>query len=95
MLEFTTEKGATLYYDIAYDLGGYNYFTGESDPRAYMLILKRQKNQFSAFSGLDSPSGAIRMVLNEVKRKSKKQETIAYNMVTDELLQDIADKYGI
>ena len=95
MLEFTTEKGTTLYYDIAYDLGGYNYFTYETDPRAYMLILKRQKNQFSAFSGLDSPSGAITMTLLEVKRKSKKQEANAYNMVTDELLQDIANRYGI
>ena len=95
MLEFTTEKGTTLYYDVSYELGGYNHFTGDITPRAYMLDIKRQKNQFSAFSGLDKPGGAIRMVLNEVKRKSKKQEAIAYNMVTDELLQDIANKYGI
>ena len=95
MLEFTTEKGTTLYYDVTYELGGYNHFTSSEIPRAYMLSLKRQKNQFSAFSGLDSPSGAIRMVLLEVKRKSKKQEANAYNMVTDELLQDIANKYGI
>ena len=95
MLEFTTEKGTTLYYDISYDLGGYNYFTGDADPRAYLLMIQRDKHTFSAFSGLDSPSGAIRMVLLEVKRKSKKQEANAYNMVTDELLQDIANKYGI
>ena len=95
MLEFTTEKGTTLYYDVSYELGGYNHFTSSDMPRAYMLNLKRQKNQFSAFSGLDSPSGAIRMVLLEVKRKSKKQEANAYSMVTDELLQDIANKYGI
>ena len=95
MLEFTTEKGTTLYYDISYDLGGYNYFTYEAEPRAYLLMIQRDKHTFSAFSGLDSPTGAIRMVLNEVKRKSKKQEVNAYNMVTDELLQDIANKYGI
>ena len=95
MLEFTTEKGTTLYYDVTYELGGYNHFTGGTTPRAYMLSIKRQKNVFSAFSGLDSPSGAIRMVLLEVKRKSKKQEANAYKMVTDELLQDIANKYGI
>lgn len=95
MLEFTTEKGTTLYYDVTYELGGYNHFTGGTIPRAYMLSIKRKKNEFTAFSGLDSPSGAIRMVLLEVKRKSKKQEANAYNMVTDELLQDVANKYGI
>ena len=95
MLEFTTEKGTTLYYDVSYELGGYNHFTSSDMPRAYMLSLKRQRNQFSAFSGLDSPSGAIRMVLLEVGRRSKKQEAKAHDMVTDELLQDIANKYGI
>lgn len=95
MLEFTSEKGTTLYYDVSYELGGYNHFTYDITPRAYMLDIKRQKNEFSAFSGLDKPGGAVRMVLNEVKRKSKKQEANAYNMVTDELLQDIANKYGI
>ena len=95
MLEFTTEKGTTLYYDVTYELGGYNHFTSSEIPRAYMLNIKRQKNQFSAFRGLDSPSGAIRMVLLEVGRRSKKQEAKARDMITDELLQDIANKYGI
>ena len=95
MLEFTTEKGTTLYYDVTYELGGYNHFTGGTTPRAYMLSIKRQRNVFSAFSGLDSSSGAVRMVLLEVGRRSKKQEANAYSMVTDELLQDIANKYGI
>ena len=95
MLEFTTEKGTTLYYDISYDLGGYNYFTGDADPRAYLLMIQRDKHTFSAFSGLDKPGGAVRMVLLEVGRRSKKQEANAYSMVTDELLQDIANKYGI
>ena len=75
--------------------GGYNHFNGGTIPRAYMLSLKRQKNEFSAFSGLDKPGGAVRMVLLEVGRRSKKQEANAYSMVTDELLQDIANRYGI
>ena len=95
MLEFTTKRGTTLYYEVTYELGGYNHFNGGTIPRAYMLSIKRQKNEFSAFSGLDSPSGAIRMVLLEVGRRSKKQEAKAHDMVTDELLQDIANKYGI
>ena len=95
MLEFTTEKGTTLYYDVTYELGGYNHFTGGDIPRAYMLSIKRQKNEFGAFSGLDASDGAVRMVLLEVGRRSKKQEAKAHDMVTDELLQDIANKYGI
>lgn len=95
MLEFTTEKGTTLYYDVSYELGGYNHFTGGTTPRAYMLMVQRQRNQFSAFSGLDKPGGAVRMVLLEVGRRSKKQEAKAYSMVTSELLQDITNKYGI
>lgn len=95
MLEFTTKKGTKLYYDISYEIGGYNHFTGGTIPRAYMLMVQRKRNSFTAFSGLDSDSGAVRMALIEVGRKSKKQETNAYNMVTEEFLQDIANKYSI
>lgn len=95
MLEFTTQKGTKLYYDISYEIGGYNHFTGGTIPRAYMLVVQRKRNTFTAFSGLDSDSGAVRMALIEVGRKSKKQETNAYNMVTEEFLQDIANKYGV
>ena len=95
MNKFTTEKGTTLYYDVTYELGGYNHFTHDITPRAYMLDISRQKHSFSAFSGLDTPSGAVRMVLLEVGRRSKKQEAKAHDMVTDELLQDIANKYDI
>lgn len=95
MEEFITQKGTKLFYEVGYELGGHNYFTGEHEPRAYILYIKRMKNQTSAFKGLDNPSGAIRLVLNEVGRKSKKQETIAKSMVTKEFLQNIASKYLI
>ena len=95
MLEFTTEKGTKLYYEVSYEIGGYNHFTGGTIPRAYMLMVQRARNSFSAFSGLDKPSGAIRTVLLEVGRRSKKQETNANNMVTEEFLQDIANQYDI
>lgn len=95
MEQFITQKGTKLFYEVGYDLGGYNHFTGRYEPRAYNLHIKRMKNQTSAFQGLDNPSGAIRFVLNEVGRKSKKQETIAKSMVTKEFLQDIANKYNI
>lgn len=95
MLEFTTEKGTKLYYEVSYEIGGYNHFTGGTIPRAYMLMVQRERNSFMAFSGLDSPSGAIRTVLLEVGRRSKKQEANAYNMVTEEFLQGIANQYGV
>ena len=95
MEQFITQKGTTLFYEVGYDLGGYNHFNGKQEPRAYILHIRRIKNQTSAFQGLDNPSGAIRFVLNEVGRKSKKQETIAKSMVTKEFLQDIANKYNI
>ena len=95
MEEFITQKGTKLFYEVGYDLGGYNHFNGKQEPRAYILHIRRMKNQTSAFKGLDNPSGAIRFVLNEVGRRSKKQETIAKGMVTKEFLQDIADKYLI
>ena len=89
------KKGTTLFYEVGYDLGGYNHFNGKQEPRAYNLHIRRMKNITSAFQGLDNPSGAIRFVLNEVGRKSKKQEAIAKSMVTKEFLQNIADKYNI
>lgn len=95
MLEFTTDRGTKLYYDVYYELGGYSYFTGKTIPRAYMLVVQRERKSFSAFSGLDSPRGSIVAVLLEVGRKSKKQEANANNMVTEEFLQDIADRYGV
>ena len=95
MEQFITQKGTTLFYEVGYDLGGYNHFNGKQEPRAYNLHIRRMKNITSAFQGLDNPSGAIRFVLNEVGRRSKKEETIAKGMVTKEFLQDIANKYNI
>lgn len=95
MLEFATEKGTKLYYDVYYELGGYSYLTGKTIPRAYMLVVQRERNSFTAFSGLDSPSGSIITALLKVGRKNKKQEANANNMVTEEFLQDIADRYGV
>ena len=44
MEEFITQKGTKLFYEVDYELGGYNYFTGEQEPRAYNLYIKRNKN---------------------------------------------------
>ena len=50
MNEFTTENGTKLFWEIRYDLGGYNYFSDRETPRGYYLSIKRNKNEFMAFS---------------------------------------------
>lgn len=95
MNEFTTKKGTKLFWDITYDKGGYNHFTSSERKRGYSLSIKRKKNEFSAFTGLSSENGAVSLFLHEVSRKSNKQLDVAMNLVTDELLSDIAMRYGI
>ncbi len=48
-----------------------------------------------AFSGLENPTGAVRMLVVEVGRKSAKQEQKANELITDEYLQSIANRYGL
>lgn len=95
MNEFTTEKGTKLFWEINYDLGGMNYFTGKLEPRGYELSIKRSRNTTRAFSGLNEESGAVRMFLHEVTRKSKKGLKTATEKADDKLIQSIADRYGI
>lgn len=95
MNEFTTENGTKLFWEIRYDLGGYNYFSDRETPRGYYLSIKRNKNEFMAFSGLENPTGAVRMLVVEVGRKSAKQEQKANELITDEYLQSIANRYGL
>ena len=95
MNEFITEKGTKLFYEVDYSLGGYNYFTGEDIPRGYSLSVNRSKHEMSAFTGLESPTGAISLFLHEVTRQSKKGLATAEAMATPEKLQEIANRYGI
>ena len=95
MNEFTTENGTKLFWEIRYDLGGYNYFSDRETPRGYYLSIKRNKNEFMAFSGLENPTGAVRMLVVGVGRKSAKQEQKANELITDEYLQSIANRYGL
>ena len=95
--EFITEKGTVLYWHVTYNLGGQNVFSGQHDRRGYSLFIQRKKNSFAVGldTGLNHESGAVRYFLHEVNRKSKKQEQIANDMVTDEELQRIANIYGV
>lgn len=91
---FTTEKGTNLYYSTSYDLGGYNHFTGQNKARGYYLEVRHNAREFGAFEDLTQPTGAARMLLIEVTRKSKKQETNAASMALEKV-EEIAQYYNL
>lgn len=91
MNEYKTEKGNTLFYKVDYDLGGYNYFTGNTKERGYYLSIQRKYREFSAFEGLENPSGAVRVLLLPVKRQSVKAEKQAEEMAE----QKVAEIVGL
>lgn len=90
MKEYDTGKN-TLYYSVSYDLGGYNCFTGGTSERGYYLNIQRKYREFSAFGGLDKPSGAVRVLLLPVKRQSVKAERQAEEMAE----QKVAEIVGL
>lgn len=85
-----------LKLELNYSAGGMNYFTGNAEKRGYYLScspVERTENSvtFKAFSG-------VKQLMNEVKRKSKKQETIAIEKAhqeKQELLNMVAKKNGL
>ncbi|WP_053040232.1 hypothetical protein [Staphylococcus haemolyticus] len=91
---YTTENGTNLYYRTDYDLGGYNHFTGQNKARGYYLEIRRNAREFGAFEDLTQPTGAARMLLIEVTRKSKKQETNAASMALEKV-KEIAQYYNL
>ena len=94
MNEFKTANGNILYYRVSYDLGGYNYFTGQAIERGYYLSIQRQRNEFEAFADLSDKAGAARMLLKTVSRKSKKAQATAEGLALDEL-QKVSNIYGL
>ena len=91
---YTTENGTNLYYRTDYDLGGYNHFTGQNKARGYYLEVRRNAREFGAFEDLTQPTGAARMLLIEVTRKSKKQETNAASMALEKV-KEIAQYHNL
>lgn len=91
---YTTENGTNLYYRTDYDLGGYNHFTGQNKARGYYLEVRRNAREFGAFEDLTQPTGAARMLLIEVTRKSKKQETNAASLALEKV-EEIAQYYNL
>ena len=94
MNEFKTANGTILYYRVSYNLGGYNYFTGQAIERGYYLSIQRQRNEFEAFTDLSDNAGAANMLLKTVSRKSKKAQATAEGLALDEL-QKVSNIYGL
>jgi|SRR5699024_1006518 len=92
---YTTKKGNDLHYRMSYNKGGANPFNGKIERRGYRLFIQRDPKTWAAHSSLNDEKGAARLFLHEVKRQSQKQADIAADMVTEELLQSIADRHGI
>jgi len=72
--EFKSEIGNTMLIELYYDLGGYNYFSGENEARGYRLSFTHAF--MDGYSKQISPMNNknFRVLVKEVKRKSKKTE---------------------
>lgn len=91
MEKYIEKNGQTLRVSVYYNLGGFNYFTSRSEERGYYLSvtpIKRSSNngivmrEYAAFSG-------FKKLLLEVKRKSKKAESQALELASDELIEEL------
>ncbi|EON79611.1 hypothetical protein [Staphylococcus aureus] len=58
------------------------------------MEVRRNAREFGAFEDLTQPTGAARMLLIEVTRKSKKQETNAASMALEKV-EEIAQYYNL
>lgn len=93
MKEYTTEKGTPLFYDISYDLGGYNWATGGRRERGYYISIQRKRNMFCAFSDLSNEAGAVRYMLFSCNRRSSKAQERAENMA-EQTVKHIVEQYN-
>lgn len=94
MNEYITKKGTTLFWDIDYTLGGYNYVTYKKIKRGYYLNVQRCNGEFMMFQGLEHPSGATSVFIHGVTRQSVKQENIALSKVENTLIE-IINRYNL
>ena len=81
---------------VYYDLGGYNYFTSQPKRRGYYLSVSplQVDDVFVSYQGF---SGTC-MLLNEVKRQSKKGEEEALRLMPEheqQLIDYVCNKHGI
>jgi len=97
---YKTNQGKVIEVKIAYDIGGMNYFTGSVEKRGYYLhatpmdVVKSGDyvtKTMTAFSG-------YKILVLEVKRKSKKQEEKAIQLAKEweeKILNDVCQKNNL
>ena len=86
----------TLEVKVYYDLGGYNWFTSQPKKRGYYVSVSplEVNGNFVSYQGF---SGTY-MLLNEVKRQSKKGEEEALKLFDEKkqiVIGYICNKHGI
>ena len=85
-----------LRVELYYSLGGYNYFTYETDPRGYWVSVSPVERadgweSFTLFSG-------VKAIALECQRQSKKRETEAlslYEGVKQKLIEYVLAEKGL
>ena len=92
----TDVKCNVLEVKVYYDIGGYNYFTSQPKRRGYYISVSPLEvdDVFVCYQGF---SGTC-MLLNEVKRQSKKGEEEALRLMKEQektVVDYICNKHGI
>jgi hypothetical protein len=70
--EFKSDIGNTMVIELYYDLGGYNYFSEEYEPRGYKLSFTHAFIECGSKQIALTNNKNFRLLVKEAKRKSKK-----------------------
>jgi hypothetical protein len=78
----TTKRNTFIKVELLYNLGGYNIYTGESDPRGYYISAYPVERVDKYSYALENYTAGtiIKKCIVPVNRKSKKQESIALEL---------------
>ena len=93
--EYKNVGKQTFEIRIYYNLGGINYFTNRNEARGYYLSITPVKINKSNYKGNEiscvkfTGCSGIKDLLLEVKRKSKKAETLAISKATDKRINEL------
>lgn len=90
--EYIERNGQTLKVEIYYDLGGYNYFSGNMKERGYYAsvcpVERSTSNDGYVIEKYTAFTGTCQL-LYTVKRKSKVAAIRAENIFTDEMRENL------
>ena len=93
--EYKNVGKQTFKIDLYYDLGGMNYFSGKCERRGYYLSITPVEIDKRNYKGNEiscvkfTGGSGIKDSLLEVKRKSKKAETLAISKATDKRINEL------